>query len=678
MAQVDRRDGVVDDLGIKRPVRCAATTNVTLSGLQTIDGIALVEGDRVLLTGQSTGSQNGIWVASTGNWTRPKDFDGALDCVRGTLVFVQVGSANARSLWQVDTPDPITIDSTPLAFVELVLATGNSTWSNTRLAKTANYTVANADKGVTLALGGNAFFTVTLNAASGHDANFAITIVNEDAGRGKRISPNGLTSFILWPKQTVRVFNQNNVWRVDPPEQRWRSDTGPTFHVHPTLGNDTNDGLAAGAGGAVQMIQQAFNYVRNHMDLALGGVTIQLADGTYTSGVSITSPPLGNTTWCTIQGNAPTPANVHVNVTGTAFNVEDYAGVTIKDMRITATVNCVSSRQYSIVDFANIEFGTCGSAQIIAVDTSVISAIGGYAIVGDSPVHVSAQAHSLINLGTTVTIASARAFTVFAATNLGVIAGTTTFTGAGVAGTTGQRFSVTNGRVDPSTTYPGNTAGQGTLKANADGSVGAPFWTWDSDADTGLYRAGANNPAMAAGGVQAQLWTSTGTTISGNTTLGDASTDTVTMNAKSITKPNFPAFQAFNSVLDANVTGDGTVATVDVDSELFDRGGDFASDTFTAPITGIYLFGGTIHLADIAAGHTDVEARLFVNGTTPFRILRMDPTGIDITGGSVRIPWCKLMSLSASNTVVLQVTVTGSTLTIDFGTDMEFWGYLVG
>jgi hypothetical protein len=346
MAQVDRRDGVVDDLGIKRPVRCAANSNVTLSGLQTIDGIVLVEGDRVLLTGQSNGAQNGIWIASTGNWIRPKDFDGALDCVRGTLVFVQVGSANARSLWQVDTPDTITIDSTPLSFVELVLATGNSTWSNIRLAKTANYTVANADKGVTLALGGNAFFTVTLNAASTYDANFAITIVNEDAGRGKRISPNGLTSFILWPKQTVQIFNQNSVWRVDPPEQRWRDDAAPTFHVHPTLGSDTNDGLAAGAGGAVQTIQQAFNYVRNHMDLGIGpGVHIQLADGTYTSGVSITSPPLGNTTWCTIKGNAATPANVHVNVTGHAFNVEDYAGVNIRDMRITATGTCIARRQ---------------------------------------------------------------------------------------------------------------------------------------------------------------------------------------------------------------------------------------------------------------------------------------------------------------------------------------------
>jgi hypothetical protein len=193
-------------------------------------------------------------------------------------------SANSQSLWQVSTLDPITIDTTPLNFTELVVATGNSTWSNTRLAKTANYTVTNADKGVTLALGGNAFYTVTLNAASGYDANFAITIVNEDAGRGKRISPNGLTSFILWPKQTVRVYNQNSVWQTDPSAPtRWIIPGAVTFLVHPTLGSDTNDGLGSGS-GAFATIQKAVNVAQYDVDCNGSGVVIQLADGTYTIG----------------------------------------------------------------------------------------------------------------------------------------------------------------------------------------------------------------------------------------------------------------------------------------------------------------------------------------------------------------------------------------------------------
>jgi hypothetical protein len=153
----------------------------------------------------------------------------------------------------------------------------------------------------------------------------------------------------------------------------------------------------------------------------------------------------------------------------------------------------------------------------------VISATGGYAITGDAPVHVRATTHGLVNLGVTVTIASARAFTVFAAaTSLGIIAGTTTFTGAGVAGTTGQRFATTNGFVDPSTTYPGNTAGIGVWQASADGIVGSPFWTWASDLNTGIYRIGADNIGVAAGGVKALDISAAGVDVLGTNTNDNA------------------------------------------------------------------------------------------------------------------------------------------------------------
>jgi hypothetical protein len=46
----------------------------SLSGLLVIDGYQTVAGDRVLLTAQSTASQNGVWVAASGAWTRPADF----------------------------------------------------------------------------------------------------------------------------------------------------------------------------------------------------------------------------------------------------------------------------------------------------------------------------------------------------------------------------------------------------------------------------------------------------------------------------------------------------------------------------------------------------------------------------------------------------------------------------
>jgi hypothetical protein len=67
-------------------------------------------------------------------------------------------------------------------------------WTNTRLAKSANYTIDNGDKGSTIALGGTAFFTLTFKAASAYDADFAVFVTNEDSGRGKTILQQLATS----------------------------------------------------------------------------------------------------------------------------------------------------------------------------------------------------------------------------------------------------------------------------------------------------------------------------------------------------------------------------------------------------------------------------------------------------------------------------------------------------
>src|SRR3977135_4462940 len=112
MTLIDRRYSVAEGTAVKAPCRAATTANITLGGLQTIDGIALAENDRVLVKNQSTGSQNGIYSASTGNWTRTRDFDGAFDIVSGTRVYVTSGSVSAQFEYVVSTADPITIDTT--------------------------------------------------------------------------------------------------------------------------------------------------------------------------------------------------------------------------------------------------------------------------------------------------------------------------------------------------------------------------------------------------------------------------------------------------------------------------------------------------------------------------------------------------------------------------------------
>jgi hypothetical protein len=111
----DRLNGLSTSVAVKPPCVAVTSANITLSGLQTIGGVTVVEGDRVLVRSQSTASQNGVYNASSGSWTRAADFDGNRDVVQGTLVLVRNGVADG-AIYEITTANPITIDSSSIAF----------------------------------------------------------------------------------------------------------------------------------------------------------------------------------------------------------------------------------------------------------------------------------------------------------------------------------------------------------------------------------------------------------------------------------------------------------------------------------------------------------------------------------------------------------------------------------
>lgn len=117
----DRIDGVSSSAAIKAPCRVATTGNVTLSGLQTVDGVALAAGDRVLVKAQSDTTENGIYAAGVSAWSRSSDFDGSRDVVTGTLVYVTSGTANADTYWTLTTENPVSIGTSAIAFENTVL-----------------------------------------------------------------------------------------------------------------------------------------------------------------------------------------------------------------------------------------------------------------------------------------------------------------------------------------------------------------------------------------------------------------------------------------------------------------------------------------------------------------------------------------------------------------------------
>ena len=102
----------------KDPVRAVATSNITLSGTQTIDGVSVIAGDRVLVAGQTTGADNGIYVVAAGAWARSTDADTSAEVKSGTAMFVTEGTTYGNTQWQLTTDDPITLGTTALTFTQ--------------------------------------------------------------------------------------------------------------------------------------------------------------------------------------------------------------------------------------------------------------------------------------------------------------------------------------------------------------------------------------------------------------------------------------------------------------------------------------------------------------------------------------------------------------------------------
>jgi hypothetical protein len=135
-------DAVAQGLDTKPSVIAATTANITLSAPQTIDGIAVIAGDRVLVKNQSTASQNGIYVVAAGAWTRATDADAWAE-LPGAFVFVEKGTINTDCGFVCTVDAGGTIGSTSVTFTQFSGAgtystTGGVTLTGTQFSITAH------------------------------------------------------------------------------------------------------------------------------------------------------------------------------------------------------------------------------------------------------------------------------------------------------------------------------------------------------------------------------------------------------------------------------------------------------------------------------------------------------------------------------------------------------------
>lgn len=105
-------------LDVKDSVRVATTASITLSAPQTIDGVAVIEGDRVLVKDQTAGETNGIYVVGASAWSRSEDANISAEVTAGMFTFVEEGTVNGDSGFVLTTNNPITLGTTPLVFAQ--------------------------------------------------------------------------------------------------------------------------------------------------------------------------------------------------------------------------------------------------------------------------------------------------------------------------------------------------------------------------------------------------------------------------------------------------------------------------------------------------------------------------------------------------------------------------------
>jgi hypothetical protein len=170
-------DSVAQGLDVKASVVAGTTGNITLSGAQTIDGVSIVAGNRVLVKSQTNAAENGIYVASNTSWSRSADAN-TWDELVSAYTFIEEGSTYADTGWVCTVNAGGTLGTTPVTWSQF---SGAGTYqAGTGLTLTGN-TFSITNTAVTAASYGSASKTLTATVnAQGQltalaDTNIAIT-----------------------------------------------------------------------------------------------------------------------------------------------------------------------------------------------------------------------------------------------------------------------------------------------------------------------------------------------------------------------------------------------------------------------------------------------------------------------------------------------------------------------
>lgn len=312
------------DAWVKRAVKAATTANITLSGAQTIDSIALVAGDRVLVKDQTTSSQNGLYVVSASTWTRSTDADTASE-VAGAHVSVDQGTVNAGLVFDTDFKSTDTLGTTAMTWARVVDVAYFTTVGNNLVRLTNPSAVAflrvNADNTVSAldaatfrtAIGaGTSSTTGTVTSVSGTGTVSGLTLTGTVTGSG---------NLTLGGTLSLTSGNVTTALGYTPLSTAGGTLTGTLFFGNATSPNTNFIQFGDNTGWTLRMMTnvsgtptERFRFVDTGAFNAVGAITQNgsqvLHAGNYTSySPSLTGSGASGTWGISVTGNAATVTN---------------------------------------------------------------------------------------------------------------------------------------------------------------------------------------------------------------------------------------------------------------------------------------------------------------------------------------------------------------------------------
>lgn len=275
------------------------------------------------------------------------------------------------------------------------------------------------------------------------------------------------------------------------------------------------------------------------------------------------------------------------------------------------------------------------------------------------------------------------------ATSMATTDGTVYFDGTRLVttatGTVGQILTSAGAGVAPS--YQNPAASSISITGNSGGTLTGDAFTF-TGGTTGLTLAGSGSTetlggtlVIANGGTNATSFTqSNGIVTYNGTSLVNYAGPQIDSSGRN-TNTTQPAFAAYHSASPANVTGDGTFYTCLFDTEIFDQGGNFASNTFTAPVTGKYFFGATIGAYNLTTAFTLGNMSLVTTSNTFFSAYAsFATTGAGASNGVIMLAGSWIVNMTAGDTAYLRLAVFNGTKIVGYyggAVNSYFSGYLV-